>query len=370
MTASGLDGGARLRVTAFVVPLATDAVDAEEFVAMADLANRVSALDAGIDDLTETAEERLPFWLDQTDRIRRGFVARLYGEVVGAGTITTATQPGTTSAELELAVLPPHTRSGVGRALLDRLEREALQLGRSSLQAWTLHPASAAGRTIRPATGWGAVAATELSDLLEANGYALEQVERNSVLRLDVHSDAIARRLADAIAFAGPDYRVVSWTLPTPPELRAGYGDMIARMSTDVPSGDLDTAPEAWDDARVARRDAQILASGQTLSVSAVVHRPTGRMVAFNELVRGGEPTGVTHQWGTLVAADHRGRRLGTVVKCANLLRWRDIAPESRTVSTFNAEENRAMLDINEAIGFVPASYAGGWQKRVGSADR
>lgn len=354
-----------ISITPLVIPATADAADSAEFRAMVELGNRAAELDAGIDDLRDTVEQVLPSWLDQSDRIRRGFIARRRGEIVGAGSLTTATQHGTTAAEIELMLLPAHAQDGVGAALLERLEREARVLGRRVLQTWSLHPASGGERMLTPATGWGEVAATPLSDLLEARGYGLEQVERNSALPLDTALRDAEERLAEAVAFAGADYRVVSWTLPTPPELRAAYGDMIARMDTDVPSGDLENTVETWDAERISRRDATLAAGAQTVSVAAVVHGPSGAMVAFNELNIGADLTGVTHQWGTLVVTEHRGRRLGTIVKCANILRWRSIAPHSPRISTFNAEENRPMLDINEAIGFVPASYAGGWQKRL-----
>lgn len=352
-------------ITPMVIPTSVDAGDATEFRAMVDIGNRMARSDGGIDDLDDTAEQLLPSWLDQTDRLRRGFIARSDSEILGAASLTTAVAEGTTSAELELMVIPPHMASGAGRHLLGRLEQEAREVGRSALQCWTLHPAAPGERMLVPLTGWGTAAATPLSDLLQESGYVLEQIERNSVLSLGRPLGLATQRLAEAMAFAGDDYRVVTWSLPAPPALRDGYARMIARMSTDVPSGDLEVEAEVWDDARVVRRDAQFLAGGQRMSVAAVIHEPTGEMVAFNELVIGSDPTGVTHQWGTLVVKEHRGRRLGTIVKCANLIRWREIAPDSPKVSTFNAEENRPMLDINEAIGFVPASYAGGWQKKL-----
>jgi GNAT superfamily N-acetyltransferase len=356
---------ADLIITEMVIPTRVDAADAADFRAMVELGNRSAELDAGISDLDDTPAQMLPGWLDQTDRLRRGYIARRGGEIVGAATLMTATAAGTASAEVELMVMPPHWETGVGLALLERIEQEARELGRSVVHLWTLHPTARAERMLTPATGWGEIAPTPLSDLLEANGYALEQVERNSVLPLNRPLHQAEQRLAEATAFAGSDYRVVAWTLPTPPALRGAYGAVIARMATDVPSGDLEIEEEVWDEGRVARRDSQFLAGGQTMSVAAVIHEPTGDMVAFNELLIGTDRTGVTHQWGTLVMKEHRGKRLGTIVKCANLLRWREIAPHSPKVSTFNAEENRPMLDINEAIGFVPASYAGAWQKRL-----
>ena len=354
-----------ITVTDLVVPASVDAPDAAEFRAMVELGNRQCVLDAGIDDLYESPEETLPRWLDSTDRTYRGFVARRGAEIVGFAFFVVANESGAKSVEVELLVIPPHWGTGVEQMLLTRIEQEARVLGRELLQAWTLHSVERTERMLVPATGWGTVPSTPLSELLAVNGFTMEQVERNSILPLNTPMEHVERMLADAVAFAGDDYRVVSWTLPTPQDLRDGYADVMSRMATDVPSGQLEFDHETWDADRVVRHDKALTDGGQLMSVAAVEHVSSGRIVAFNELVIGADRAGVTHQYGTLVVKEHRGRRLGTIVKCVNLLRWRDVAPYSPKISTFNAEENRPMLDINEAMGFVPASYAAGWQKKL-----
>ena len=58
----------------------------------------------------------------------------------------------------------------------------------------------------------------------------------------------------------------------------------------------------------------------------------------------------------------HRGRRLGMLVKAANLRRLTGELPAVRRVDTWNAEENAWMLAINVALGFRPSGGAGEWQ--------
>ena len=124
----------------------------------------------------------------------------------------------------------------------------------------------------------------------------------------------------------------------------------------------LGLAVDEWDVERVREHDARIAESGRTLLTAAAEHVPTGSLVAFSELVLSdGKP--LATQEDTLVLKEHRGHKLGTLVKCAGLLSWRDVAPASARVITYNAEENRPMLDINEAIGFAPIAYVGAWKK-------
>lgn len=65
--------------------------------------------------------------------------------------------------------------------------------------------------------------------------------------------------------------------------------------------------------------------------------------------------------------AEHRGHRLGMLVKVANLRQVVAREPQRTRVMTWNAEENRPMLAVNEAIGFRAVGYEAGWQRVAGS---
>lgn len=354
-----------IEIAPLTIPSSIDAEDAGDFLAYAALNRQICDEEAGLPDLAQKAVDMIPGWLDDSDEISRGHVARRGGEIVGMVTVSLAQDEGAGTAEFDLMVPRAHWGHGIEDALLARAEDDARLAGRRVLQTWTLHRPVEGERMLTPKTGWGRVPATGLTTLFEANGFSFEQVERNSGLDLHADDTALRHALAQAQAAAGADYRELSWTLPTPVDLRAGYGAALARLSTDAPTGDLEVDEQQWDAERVARRDSRLTGGGQLVSVSAVEHVPSGTIVAYNELLIGADRSEVTHQMGTLVLKEHRGHRLGTIVKCANLLRWRELAPLSPWVSTFNAEENRPMLDINEAIGFVPVSYAGAWQKKL-----
>ncbi|GAA1652083.1 GNAT family N-acetyltransferase [Microbacterium flavum] len=353
-------------ITPVVVPARLDESAAEPFVAMITVTNEALRHDVGLDHLDADPAEVLPGWQDQTYHLRRGFLAHdAGGRAVGSLTFSAPKEEGATEMEFELGVLPDARGGDVESALFARLEEEARSLGRSALQTYTAHRIDESARAVPSPSGYGGVPLDATARTYLDAGFALAQVDRNSAFDLTGSLDAVRRMCEDAVAFAGPDYRLLTFSPPTPTELRESLAFVLSRMSTDVPLGALTVTEEVWDAARVAVRDERIARSGLLVSVAAILHVPTDRIVAYNDLAIGADRTRPTHQWGTLVAREHRGHRLGTIVKCANILRWHELVPTSPFISTFNAEENRPMLDVNEAIGFTPLTVGGAWEKRL-----
>lgn len=344
------------------IPASLATADADEFREFVAVRNAIYREIAGNDDDAVTAEELLPHYRPDPEEIRHVWVVRSDGEMVGRVGVDIPLEEGSRGAFWLIELLAAHQGRGIGSAAYPIIERTAREHGRTVLQSWAQHP-DAPGARLEPPTGFGSIPDDRAARFYRRNGYSLEQIERQSALELRASAPVLERLRAEAEA-ASAGYRVIQWQVPTPADRADGYAWMKSRMSTDTPTGALEFDEEVWDAARIRRSDQRIIDGGRTMLVTVAQHIDSGDLVAFNELLIGGEPTAPTEQQDTLVLREHRGHRLGQLVKCAALQTWTaDIAPRSPKVITYNAEENRPMLDINERIGFVPVAYNGAWKK-------
>jgi GNAT superfamily N-acetyltransferase len=134
-------------------------------------------------------------------------------------------------------------------------------------------------------------------------------------------------------------------------------------MSVDDSSAGLEEPEDIWTVDRLLEHEERLAASPRTLVTAAVEHVPTGTIAGFSTLSVPSEPDRTISQEDTLVRREHRGHRLGMLLKLANLAEVQRLRPGHPAVITFNAEENRQMLDVNEAVGFVPIGYEGAWRR-------
>jgi GNAT superfamily N-acetyltransferase len=356
-----------LSIPKSIDPASGDSANAADFIDMAALRNEVAAHTLGTKDLAYSPAELLPTCLDPYWP-QRILLAREGGAIIGCGIYETSID-GSSALEygavawLSVEVRPASRRRGVGGALYGRLAGLAETDGRPILQAEVLH-AAAPGARIDAPTGFGSVPRdTPETRFLLGHGYRLEQVERVSRLPLPLPPGGLAAHRAAARAAAGGDYRAVVWDGPTPERWLADLAHLHERMSTDAPSAGLEIAAEHWDAQRVRTTEELERTGPRTLLHAAIEHTPSGRLVAFNELSVPAEPYRAVEQRDTLVLREHRGHRLGMLVKTANLLQLEATHPGHPSVTTFNAEENRHMLAVNEALGFLGLGYSGGWKK-------
>lgn len=290
-------------------------------------------------------------------------------DVVGMAKITMPLADNTHMADVEVYVDPAHTDAGVGAALHAELEKMATDNGRTTLIAWSEHvgepPADVPG-VLEPPTGSGRIRTDDAgARFATRHGYVLEQAERYSMLRLPIDPALLDRLHADAVAKAGPEYRVHLWRDQVPDEWVDQVAVLESRMSTDAPKGELDFGQTAWDAARVRTWEQQVLSGGHGFLMAAAEHVPSGTLAAFTVLRFPVDYEEVVFQDDTLVLPEFRGNRLGMLVKAANLLALREARPGGARVHTWNAEENQYMLAINVALGFAPTGVCGAWQKRL-----
>lgn len=330
------------------------------------LRNAVYSIPSGTDEEDTTPAGFLQEFTSTT-QLHRLWLCELGGRPVGIACMHAPLEEGATSSYAEILVLPEFESKGIGTLALRVIEDEARGLGRLTLIGEAEHLPDPSLPRLSPPTGFGTIPEDHIARFLAGRGWSFEQVERKSTF--DLTADlAPVREHRERAAAAAHGYEVLAWDDATPAEYLEPMARLYERMSTDIPTAALELVPEKWTAERVVQKDERRAASGDRTQTTVARHIASGELVAFNVLAREmSDPASTTFQGDTLVHGEHRGHRLGMLVKTAGILRWREHNPESTRILTWNAEENRPMLSINEELGFVPAGYIGAWQKRLTS---
>lgn len=331
-----------------------------DFAQTVEVRNTVEELGYGTPDVRVTAETLLG-WFQDPHSPHHLFAVRLDGRIVARGLYEHLAEGDTRACWVDARVLPAYRGRGIGTAIMDHVEARARAEGRTHAIVYIVSP-EGAGPRIEPPTGSGSLPADnpEVRFLLH-RGYRLEQVVRGSRLPLPLDADELDARLAAARARTGDGYTIREWTGTTPEAFRDDMAVLYTRMSTDAPQGALEEPEDIWTGDRVAEHEERTNSDG-TVLLTVAVEAADGHLAGFTQLSVPPAASAPVEQRDTLVLREHRGHALGMLLKLANLAQLARTHPGHPSITTWNADENRHMLDVNEALGFVPMGYEGAWK--------
>jgi len=181
--------------------------------------------------------------------------------------------------------------------------------------------------------------------------------EATRVLRLDtIPAGKLARLHAQAEAAAG-GYSLIRWEGHVP-ERYLGQLARLAQAMNDAPR-DAGEDGQHWDVARVREHMDRVAAQGLRYYTVAARWDRTGELAGLTQL--GIDPLRPAYgfQEVTVVAQRHRGHRLGLLIKVAMVDMLARHEPLLERIFTGNADSNRHMLAINDALGFTVLDH---WQ--------
>jgi GNAT superfamily N-acetyltransferase len=241
-------------------------------------------------------------------------------------------------ASLTVVIHPAARGHGLGRTLL----RHAARL------------AAAAGRTVLDG---------EVRDGSAGDAFAVAVGARpgigQTLRRLDLRTAPPGHfsRLQACAAAAAAGYSLVRWTGSTPPQYQESFARVLNAYG-DAPRS-AGVAAEDWDAAQVRERnDALAVRFGLRQYVLAAVHDASGELAAMTAVAVEPQDPQWGHQELTAVTREHRGRRLGLLLKTAMIEWLAQAEPQLSRIETGNAAANEHMISVNDALGFVPLEPA------------
>ena len=235
-------------------------------------------------------------------------------------------------AALDLVVHPGQRRRGIGQELLRHAITRAVARGRTRIRSSTWE--RSAGEAFARWTG----ASATMSDIRRVQEFAELPADRISEFRRAAEQAAIG-------------YSLTSWIGPAPERFLDGVAAVNSAMA-DAPSP-AGFERREWDAERVRTEINGIFPRlGLRQYSVAALHDASGAMAALTQVWI--DPA--IPEWGfqgiTAVTREHRGHRLGLLVKAAMLDVVAQAEPQVKRLETWNAATNAHMIAVNEVLGY------------------
>jgi GNAT superfamily N-acetyltransferase len=266
------------------------------------------------------------------------------GEAVGAYSLELPQIENLKNAFAQVIVAPSRRRRGTGRLLLAHMAGQAARAGRQLIMSWTRigSPGTAFARAIGCREG-----------LMDARR------------RQDL-SDELYGRLPALRAAAEPHasgYSLRCWDGPAPADLVGGLCAAYTALG-DAPHEEA-FEPATFDAARLRAEEERVVARGLRWYSVAAIAPADGEIAAITQV----NVHPVQPEWGwqaiTAVTRQHRGHRLGLLVKVAMLELLAGREPALRHVVTYNAEQNEHMVAVNDQLGYRVTDQFQAWEYDV-----
>lgn len=267
------------------------------------------------------------------------------GRPVGTARINTSEWDNLELAWLGLSIHPDRRRQGHGSAALEALHDECRRIARPlvGLDGWD----DAAAQGFAAAVGY------------ERKSQSINRRQDLQELGADFFEAAYAE--AEPVAH---DYELVRITGRSPAALHDELATVAASIN-DAPLDDLELEDEVYTPQRIRDFEHAQTEGGNRLYRVVARHADTGQLAGHTVVTVDTERAEIGAQEDTTVVGDHRGHRLGLLLK-ADLCRWlMTVEPQLRTLDTWNAESNDHMIAVNERLGYRAMGRALEFQRRV-----
>ena len=234
-------------------------------------------------------------------------------------------------AWIELEVLTPYRRQGIGTVLLGKVAALMHQHDRSLVLT---HTDEDDGKAFIRAVG-------------AQVGLRMRQA------RLDL--DRVDWPMVNTWAEEGPrrsPHTTLAFVVNRLDEaILEEFAQVLSEVGNQSPRGDLEVGDWVATPESIRERERTMLDAGGTI-LRGLTREADGAISGLTEMGYFPDEKTMIHQWFTGVKEEYRGRGLGKWLKAAMLLRVEAEFPEVRFVSTGNATSNAAMRTINERLGF------------------